>query len=91
MDFILGLTKPQRHDSMLVVVDIFSNMAHSILCKKTNDATHVVVLFFQEIVRLHGLPRSINSNIDTRFLGHIWRILWKNMGSRLHYSSTYHP
>jgi hypothetical protein len=66
-------------------------MAHFIPCKKTNDATKVVVLFFREIVRLHGLPRSITSDRDTRFLGNFWRILWKKMGSKLLYSSAYHP
>jgi hypothetical protein len=59
--------------------------------EKLNDSTKVVVLFFKEIVRLHGLPRSITSDRDTRFLGHFWRIFWKKMGSKLLYISTYHP
>jgi hypothetical protein len=38
----------------MVVVDIFSKMSHFIACKKTSDATNVVVLFFQEIVCCMG-------------------------------------
>ena len=92
IDFILGLPRtPRGHDSILVVVGIFSMMAHFIRCFKTSDATHVANLFFKEVVRLDGLPRRIVLDRDTMFVGHFWRTLWKKMGIDLGFSSTYHP
>ncbi|GKU99803.1 hypothetical protein SLEP1_g12594 [Rubroshorea leprosula] len=69
----------------------FLKMAHFIPCHKTDDATNIADLFFKEVVRLHGVLRTIVYDCDVKFLSYFWKTLWGKLGTKLLFLTTCHP
>lgn len=92
IDFVLSLPMTfKKHDSIFVVVDCFLKMPYFISCNKTSNVSKTVRLFFDEVVKLHGLPHSIVSNRDVKFVNYFWKTLWTIMRTQFKFSSVYHP
>jgi hypothetical protein len=91
MDFIEGFPKVGGKSVILTVVDRFSKFAHFIALGHPYTAASVAKAFFDNIVRLHGLPCSIVSDRDTVFISTIWLELFQLAGVKLHMSSAFHP
>lgn len=91
MDFITGLPKVQGNDCMYVVVDRLTKYAHFFPIAANYMASQVADLFFREVFRLHGLPKTIVSDRDSRFMSSFWQELIRLTGTKLTPSTNYHP
>ena len=92
MDFITSLPRIlNKHDSIMVVVEKLSKVAHFIPVKTTYSASEVAQVFIREIVRLHGVSKKIMSDRDAKFTSKSWKGLFASLGTNLAFSTTYHP
>ena len=72
MDFITGLPKYLGKDYIYVVVDRLKKISHFFAVTSSFSAAQLADICFKEIFRLHGLPKSIVSDRDSRFMGDFW-------------------
>eukprot|EP00268_Persea_americana_P054813 TRINITY_DN6322_c0_g1_i1.p1 TRINITY_DN6322_c0_g1~~TRINITY_DN6322_c0_g1_i1.p1 ORF type:complete len:1140 (-),score=111.45 TRINITY_DN6322_c0_g1_i1:645-4064(-) len=92
MDFISGFPRTSRHNEIIwVIVDRLTKSAHFIPLKGKTTMEHLAKTYVREIVRLHGVPASIVSDRDTRFVSQFWKSLQRAMGTKLNFSTAYHP
>jgi hypothetical protein len=92
MDFIMGLPRTSKqHDSIMVVVDKLTKVAHFIPLKTTHKAEDVVDIFMKEVARLQGIPKTNVSNRDPKFTSNFWKGLFKGFGMNMNFSTAYHP
>ena len=69
MDFVSSLPRTQRqHDVVWVIMDRLTKSAHFLPFRKDMGFSDMSKLFVKEIVRLHGVPVSIVSDRDSRFV-----------------------
>jgi hypothetical protein len=92
MDFIVGLPRTQAgYDSIWVIVDWLTKVAHFIPVKTTYSGAKLVELYMTRIVCLHGVPKKIVSDRGSNFTFKFWEKLHESMDTKLNFSSAYHP
>ena len=81
----------RQHDSIMVVVDKLTKAAHFIPMKSTHATDDIAKIFIKEIFKLHGLPKAIVSDKDFKFTSNFWKGFFANLGTKINFSTTYHP
>ena len=74
-----------------MIVDRLTKSAHFVPVNVEDSLEKLAKLHVDEIVRLHGVPVSIVSDRDPRFTSRFWPSLQTALGTRLHFSTTFHP
>jgi len=92
MDFVGALSKTVKgFDSIWVIVDRLTKSTHFIPIKTGMSVTRLAEIYIEQVVRLHGIPSSIMSDLDPRFTSKFWDSLQASLGTKLRLSSDYHP
>ena len=92
VDFITNLSSVvEGEDSIMTAVDRATKMVHLIPCMKTNTVGKAMRLYWQHVVRLHGVPWAIYTSRGAQFVGRWWREIWTLLGTKMEYGTTYHP
>ena len=92
MYFITDLPKSKKqNDSIFVVVEKLSKPTHFIRVKLTYKAVNNVDIFLKQIFRLHGIPKEIILDLDTKFTKKFWRSLFFKLETQLNFTTSYHP
>jgi hypothetical protein len=75
----------------MVVADKLTKVSHFVPVKTMHTADNITKNFMKEIARLHGIPRTIVSERDTKFTSNFLRGFFKGFGTNLNFSMAYHP
>ncbi|CAN6679304.1 unnamed protein product [Malus baccata var. baccata] len=92
MDFVHKLPHTQNgYDGIWVIVDWLTKSTHFIPVREKYSLSRLAKLFISKIVKYHGVPVDIFSDRDPRFTSKFWVAFQESLGTRLLYSTAYHP
>jgi len=90
-DFITDLPKSEGDDTILIVIDRLTKMAHFLPCMREIDERQFLELFMREIFGLHGLPKDIITDRGSTSTSDLWKETTKQLGIEQRMSTAFHP
>ena len=92
MDFAVELPRiPSGYNAAWIIVDKLTKSTHILPIRISCPLYKLAQVYIQEIVRLHKVPTSIVLDRDPRFTSKFWVALQEVLGTKLHFSTAYHP
>jgi hypothetical protein len=91
INFMGPLPKSNDCDYLMVVIDQLTSQVHLVPTTTTVTAKGIAWLFLKEIVRPHGVPDTIVSDRDSKFMSIFWHELQRLMGTKLLMATAFHP
>ena len=92
MDFIIGLQMNWRqNDSIMVLVEKLMKETHFIPVNSMHKIDDIAKIFMKDIFKLHGLPMAIVFDRYVKFTSNFWKGLFVDLGTKLNFSTAYHP
>jgi hypothetical protein len=72
-------------------INRLSKVAHFLPIREDITASQLADLYVSRIVTLHGVPKNIISDCGSLFTSKFWASFQQAMGTRLSFSTAYHP
>lgn len=91
MDFVTSVPQSRGFTIILVAVDRLTKYAHFAPLPKSYNALNVASVFIDIVVKHHGFPKTLVSDWDLVFLTEVWEDMLRLSGTKLHFSTAYHP
>lgn len=93
MDLITGLptSGSEDYDAVLTVIDRMTRRVHFWPTTTTVSAEKLATLMLECYLPLHGVPWSIITDRDLKFVSQFWRTYFQALGTTLLPSTAYHP
>ncbi|MBW0574897.1 hypothetical protein O181_114612 [Austropuccinia psidii MF-1] len=93
MDWVTGPVPggKENYNAFLIIVDIFSNSMRFLPFHKEDTAMDTALLFWNNIISTCGVPVIIINDRDTKFTSEFRTNLYEMLGTKLAFSTAYHP
>jgi transposase InsO family protein len=91
IDFMTQLPLCDNYDSIMVVVDRHTKMAHFMPCRTDITSEQTAYLYIDRVFRYHGIPKTLVSDRGTQFVAQVWKTFCTQLGIEHHMSTGFHP